>query len=47
MGNLEQTFLSEELFPEIGELQFKQEASFLDVTRKPAYRTALMNTTDP
>ena len=46
MGNLEKTFLSEAVFPEIGELRFKKEARLLDVTIKSVYRTALLSTTD-
>ena len=33
MGNLEETFLSEAMFPELTALRFKKEARFLNVTR--------------
>ena len=46
MGNLEKTILSEAVFLEIGELQFRKGAIFLDVTREPVYRTAFLSTTD-
>lgn len=47
MGDLEKTFLSKEVFPEIGELRFSNEVRFFNVTRISMCRTALLSRTDP